>query len=554
MKRRTIRLVDLFCGAGGSVTGVKEALEVLGFQVEITAVNHWNRAKETMELNHPEARVLCEGADNINPRALFKENELDILTASPECTHHSNALGGRPVNEQSRATAMCVIRWAEALRPSLIIVENVKEFRSWGPLIRRRYKGKLDWFPDPKRKGQLFDAWKAMLEACGYIVSVKPVKCADNGDPTSRERLFIMAVRRPRKICWPNPTHLERPNDDLFGVRREWRSSRDDVIDWSLVGRWIDEMPGKKQYGGLPLSPNTLRRINVGFLEHGTTPFIVPQMNGHKSRSVDHPLPTVTTTSRGIRLLQPFLVNMKGQSNGASIEKPMPTQTAGAPHLYLAEPFLVKLRGTNTAASINKPLPTVTRSGRNLYLAEPYLIPNFGERKGQKPRSHSVRKPIPTVTATGHIALIEPHILPQQSGGKLRSVRKPLPTVSTKGAIALIEPYLVEYYGNGKSHSVRKPLPTVTTKQRFALVCPAVQINGQKFRIRYLYRMLQWHELALGQGFRRGYQFAGNITEKVKMIGNAVPRRTMRNLILAAWGQNADVESHFRTEEELAAV
>jgi DNA (cytosine-5)-methyltransferase 1 len=549
MKRRTLNIVDLFCGAGGSSTGVIEAVKLLGYDYRLTAVNHWNRAKETMELNHPKARVLCESVDSINPRELFKDNELDILIASPECTHFSVARGGRPVNEQCRATAMCVIRWAEALRPPVIMVENVKEFRGWGPLIRKRIKGKLEWVPDPDRKGELFHAWLAMLQATGYRLDHKVVNCADNGDPTTRERLFIEAIRGPRKICWPNPTHSE----ERCRRRRPWATARDDVIDWTLQGRWIDEMPGKKQYGGLPLSPNTLRRINKGFLKHGATPFIVPQPNEGKSRSVDRPLPTVTTTSRGVRLISPYIVKLRGTNNSADIKKPLPAVTGSGRNLYLAEPFIVNNKGKSNGASIRKPLPAQTSHAAHLYLAEPFIIPSHGERKGQRSRSHSITRPLPTVAATGHIALIEPAVLPQQSGGKLRSVSRPLPTISTKGAIALVEPYLIEYYGTANSRSIKKPLPSITTKHRFALVCPAIVIDGKKCRVRYRYRMIQWHELALGQGFRRGYLFAGNITEKIKMIGNAVPRRTMRNLILAAYGQRPDVVFYFKNEEELAA-
>lgn len=560
MKPKTLQIADLFCGAGGSSAGAIEAVRLMGYEPQLTAVNHWNRATDTMLANHPEARVLCTGVDNINPRDLWAENELDVLTASPECTHFSNARGGRPVNEQSRGTAMCIIRWAETMRPPVIMIENVSEFRTWGPLIRKRIKGKLEWVPDPARKGELFRAWILMLEATGYIVDHRLIVCADNGDPTTRKRLFIQAVRPPRKICWPNATHSEEPDEELFSSRRSaWATARDDVIDWSIQGRWIDEMPGKARYGGLPLSPNTLRRVHTGFFQHGVTPFIVPQMTDHPARSIDRPLPTIKTTSRGVRLIEPFIVNNKGKSNGASIRKPMPTQTSHASHLYLAEPFIVKLRGTNkTGSSIDMPLPTVTGSGRNLYLAEPFLVSTaHGVGKKEKyphgRRVHSISKPVPTIMTSNNLALIEPCLLPQQSGGRLRPVSEPMPTIATKGAIALIEPYLVEYFGTASSRSVNRPFPTLTTKHRLALVCPAIEIDGQKARVRYRYRMVQWHELALGQGFKREHLFVGNITEKVKMIGNAVPRKTMRALILAAWGQDPDVAKYFLNDKELAA-
>lgn len=130
-------IADLFCGAGGTSAGAVEAIEAMGRQAELTAINHWDVAVATHTANHPTARHLCAGVDSVNPRDLYKEDELDLLWASPECTHHSIARGGRPMSDQSRATAWCVVRWAEALRPPVILIENVPEFQSWGPIGSR---------------------------------------------------------------------------------------------------------------------------------------------------------------------------------------------------------------------------------------------------------------------------------------------------------------------------------------------------------------------------------------------------------------------------------
>lgn len=656
---RTLEIADLFCGAGGSSTGALEAGACLGYDPRLTAVNHWNRATETLLANHPEARVLCTGVDNINPRDLYTPDQLDVLLASPECTHFSVARGGRPVNEQSRATAMCVIRWAETLRPPVIIVENVPEFRTWGPLIRKRVEGKLEWTPDPKRKGELFRAWIVMLEATGYRVDHRVINCADNGDPTTRKRLFIQAVRPPRKICWPEPTHSEKPSTELFaGRRRSWATARDHVIDWTLPGQSIYE---RKR----PLSPKTMQRIMTGLQKFGLKPFIVPGYNeragqtprthsidapaptvaatGHthlaepfiipqqsgkkRVRSINKPLQSVTTESRGIALVEPFLVNMKGQSNAASIDKPAPTLTSHAAHLSLAEPFLIqtdqtggnghcvrsieqphtavvskqnsaliepcliKLRGTNNAADIDKPCPTVAGSGGHIALAEfiigaggaeysakpntvdkplntviandrralvePFLVQvnhgNGNDKKGNARRVRSIKAPMPTICgARGEHALIEPALLPQNQGGSLRPVTQPVPTVATDGAIALVEPFLVKFYGTANAASVDKPLDTVTGKHRFGLARPVVEINGQQFQLDIRFRMLQPHELAAAQGFKSDYRFTGTKTEIVKMIGNAVPRRTMRALILAAYGQQPNVGNYLDQKEAAA--
>jgi DNA (cytosine-5)-methyltransferase 1 len=670
---RTLQLCDLFAGAGGSSSGGEEALSRSGYRVNITAVNHWNRATDTFKLNHPEARVYCTGVDNINPRDLYKEGELDVLLASPECTHFSVARGGRPLNEQSRATAMCVIRWAEALRPTYIVIENVPEFRTWGPLIRKRINGKLEWVADPKRKGDLFRAFKSMLEATGYKVDHRVIRCADFGDPTTRKRLFIIAARGSKKIFWPNHTHLEKPEGELLFANermRPWATARDHVIDWTLSGRSIYDR--KK-----PLSPKTMERIYAGLMKFGlskpflvpgynerdgqaprthdidkpcptvaatghthlaesvwkharfhcqkcetdfgvndyesntvTCPkcgntsiesikdflqdggeidiesFIIPQQGDKRVRSVNKPLQTVTTESRGIGLAQPFLVNMKGQSKAMSLDKPAPTVTAHAPHLALGEPCIIKLRGgekshrVSCSKSVNAPVPSLT-TGNNMALAQfimqtdqtggngkcvrPMSAPMFTvvtkqnsakvdaflvqvthgngkEKNGNNRRVKSVRDPMPAVTTRDNEwGVVEPALLPQHGGGALRPVSEPVPTVATDGAIALIEPCLIKFYGTAKGASIDKPLDTVTAKDRFALVRPMIEIQGERYMLDIRFRMLQPHELAAAQGFKRDYKFAGTKTEIVKMIGNAVPRRTMRALVLALWNQSPDI-------------
>jgi DNA (cytosine-5)-methyltransferase 1 len=658
---RAVRIADLFCGAGGSSTGAMEAAQILGYRPELTAVNHWDRAIETHQANHPEARHLCTGVDNINPRDLYAEDELDVLIASPECTHFSTARGGRPVNEQSRATAMCVIRWAETMRPPIIMIENVPEFRSWGPLIRKRVtpsfppfaewnqirreiaeengrtykpgsrrlydrekkagtKSRLEWMPDPKRKGELFEAWLTMLRAIGYKVDHRIICCANYGDPTTRKRLFIQAVRGARKIVWPHPTHLEDPGSELALSRtRPWPTARNDVIDWSLQGLSIYSR--KKA-----LSAKTMARIMAGLEKFGLKPFIVPQENGNGPRSVDRPAGSVTTTSRGVKLIEPFLVNMRGKSKGASVNKPTPAVTGGQ-NLMLAEPFivpnfgeregqeprvhsidapapavtgrgagnliqpcLIKMRGTNNAADVDKPSPTVTGSQtlalaefiiqtdqtgsngscarstskplgavvskQNVALVRPYLVQlSHGDGKdknGAKRRVRSVEEPLPPVCGNrGDWAVCDPALLPQHGGGALRSVDQPAPTIATDGAVALVEPYLVKFYGTGRAASVDKPLDTCTAKARFGLARPVVEIQGQRFLLDIRFRMLQPHELAAAQGFHRGYKFKGNKTEIVKQIGNAVPRRTLRALILAAMSQSPDV-SYLLDREDAA--
>lgn len=625
--KRTFKIADLFCGAGGTSAGAAEAAEALGYKVELTAVNHWPVAIDTHTANHPGARHLCTGIDAINPRDLFAEGELDLLWASPECTHHSIARGGKPINDQSRSTAWCVTRWAEALLPPHILIENVPEFAAWGQLDA---KGR----PLKSKKGSIFQAWLDVFRSLGYRVDYRLFCAADYGDPTTRTRLFVECVRGRRRIVWPDATHSKAP--DLLTQRR-WTPARE-IIDWDLPAQSIFER--KK-----PLSPKTMARIEAGLRKFGLKDFIVPQFGERpgqapRTHDAEQPLPAVTSHGAGALVqpfivawdnqsagpgggvtpidepistvvtkarhgvAEPFLVKLRGGSPGhidasaRSLEDPCDTITASGTHHALAQPFLVNMKGRSDAADIDLPAPTVTAHAPHLCVAQPFLVKTdliaetrmvwettcncghrfraplssacpmcggFGghthgdpfliktangkSRAGEETRAKSLEDPVPTLMTSGDLALIEPHLLPQQQGGALRPISQPAPTVSTAGAIALVEPFLVSFYGNGQAHDLSDPSPTVTCKDRFGLVRPVVEIAGNRYLLDIRFRMLQPHELALAQGFPKGYKFTGTKTDQVKQIGNAVPRRLARALVGAVLSQNSDVSALVDAEE-----
>lgn len=497
-----------------------EAAEFYGRKPELTAINHWPVAITTHTANHPESRHLCTGVDSINPRELFKEGELDLLWASPECTHHSVARGGMPINDQSRSTAWCVTRWAEALRPPVILVENVPEFETWGPIGSN---GR----PLKSKKGEIFKAWCNAIRALGYKVDHRLLCAADYGDPTTRTRLFVQCVRGNRKIVWPEATHTKSP--DLMTNRR-WTPARD-IIDWSLPAGSIFER--KK-----PLSPKTLARIEAGLKKFGLGPYFLTTSHGNSGKKnaanwnvhdIDAPLGSVTSATEKA-LVQPFIVAWDNQSGGpgggiGSIEDPISTVVTKARH-GVAEPFLVELRGTgasqinSTARSLDAPAPTVTAGGGHLGLVSPFLVK----------------------TANGSDA----------GDSRIKSIEEPMPTVcGNRGDMALIEPYLVSFYGTGQPHSLDQPAPTVTCKDRFGLVRPVVEIDGNRYLLDIRFRMLQPHELALAQGFPKGYQLTGTKTDQVKQIGNAVPRRLARAIVAAVLSQNSDVAALVDAEEAM---
>lgn len=516
MMGKTFNLADLFCGAGGTSNGAIQGIREFGYVPRVRAVNHWEVACATYELNHPDQpKPLHTSVDNVNPRELYGEGELDMLWASPECTHHSVARGGRPINDQSRATAWCVVRWAEALRPPVILIENVPEFLSWGGIG-------TNGRPLATKKGATFMAWVGALESLGYRVGWKILCAADYGDPTTRRRLFVQAVRGHRRIVWPEPSHAPLARTDLMSARKGWVAARE-IIDWGLESPSI--YTRKK-----PLSDKTLARIYEGLQKFGLKPFVT---------ACDH-----TGGSRP-KLVQPFIVPQFGERPGQrprahSVGNPLPAVTshgAGA----LIRPFIVELRGTSerqikqTSQSVESPIGTVTAGGIHHGLVQSFLVNTAHKGKRQ---ARSVEQPLPAVCGNrGDMAVCEPALLPQQSDGRLRPVSEPAPTIATAGAVALVEPYLVKYHGTGGARSVGKPFDTVTTKDRFGLARPVVVIEGNEYLLDIGFRMLQPHELAAAQGFPKDYKFTGTKTDQVKQIGNAVPCGLSRALVYAVLSQ-----------------
>lgn len=399
---KKFHMADLFCGAGGTSTGALEAIRTMGYEPNLTAINHWDVAIATHTTNHPGARHLCVSIDDINPKTLFAEEGLDLLWASPECTHHSVARGGKPINDQSRATAWCVVRWAEAVRPPVILVENVPEFESWGAIGSN---GR----PLASKKGATFLAWVEALKSLGYRVDWRVLCAADYGDPTTRRRLFVQAVRGRRKIVWPDPTHAPDGETDMFGTRKPWVAAKE-IIDWSLPGQSIYE---RKR----PLSPKTMKRIMVGLKKFGLTrhdhaePFIITMEHGGSVRSAARPLPTITTAKGGaMAVVNPYLVEMRGTSNrqinstAKSVNSPMGTVTAGGIHQALIEPALLPQQSAGALRPVSQPAPTVSTAGA-VALVEPFLIEYYGNGSAE-----SIDTPLNTVTTKERHALVRPTV------------------------------------------------------------------------------------------------------------------------------------------------
>ncbi|MEN5275826.1 DNA cytosine methyltransferase [Brucella sp. TWI432] len=580
MKKKKFLVADLLCGAGGSSTGASQAFEAMGLEMELVCVNHWPVAIDTHQRNHPHARHFVQDIATVRPSELVPEGYLDLLMASPTCTHHSNARGGKPTSDQQRSDPWHIITWLTELRVKRIIIENVWEFVGWGPVDHRTGR------PVQSRKGEYFHAWIETLKRLGFDPEWRKLNAADYGDATTRQRFILMARSDGRKVHWPMPSHKKKSltDADLFAAEKPWRPARE-IIDWSIKGRSIFQRPK-------PLAPKTLLRIYSGAVKHEwPEPFIVVLRNHMSSQGIDTPIPTIAAKGQHIALAEPVVISPRHGKEGAGprprgTEQPLPTITAGGSQFAVAQPVVVNMKGKSKASGVDLPLPTQTAHAPHLYTAEPIVLSqnSFGVAR-------STEDPLPTITTGGagtdrrpgcaRPMLIEPFVLSQASCGAPRAVSDPLPSSTTGGrggSHALIAPY----YGSGSGEScssATKPLPTLTAKARFGMVVPVTQSNGgaiardvaeplptittakggefavvqpvpydaentpcaDELEYDILFRMLEPHELAGAMGFD-GYQFAGNKTQQIKQIGNAVSVRKMKACVHAIMGDVAPAE------------
>ena len=577
-----IRAADLFCGAGGFSSGLIHAAKKLGREVDLVAIDHWDIAIQTHSANHAQVRHLCQSIESVNPREVVPGGKLDLLMASPECTHFSTARGGKPMSEQSRCTVWCVLRWLEQLDVTCVLIENVPEFRTWGPLYAADHADeKRRNRPVEKRKGAYFRNFIRNLKTLGYRVDWRILNAADYGGATSRERFFLMARKDRKKLAWPEPTHQRVSRTastgqltlGLSAERSPWRAARE-IIDWNIRGHSIYLPPdeARKRRVKRPLADNTLRRIYAGLLKFCGLPFLIGQQSGAAPRGVSEPIPTVARAG-AISLVEPFLVILRNNGDAASVDGPLPAVCANGQHLGLAQPFILPHQhGTSrpdNVRPVSDPLPTVTGTSADIFIAQPYLIQMEHNGRGQNGHAHRCYGPVaplPTIAGKGMFGIAEPYLVAVNHGPEERgqSLDAPLPTLTQKGTQALVapylvefhgerkgqeprcqsvdaplgvvaasrthglcEPYLVHYYGTGEASGIDGPLPTLTTRDRLGLVHPELvrtgQVDGRVIGwLDILFRMLQPHELAGGMGFGRTYSFAGTREQKVRQIGNAV--------------------------------
>ena len=499
-----VYVADLFCGAGGSSTGAEIAIEEIGGHMVLKAVNHWNRAIETHQANHPTATHVLEDVSVVDPESVVEEGYLDLLLASPECKFHSRARGGKPINDQGRMSAWAIFNWLTKLDVRCVIVENVPEFTDWGP--------EKDGKPDRARRGEYFQAWFLSFQNLGYDVQWRMLNAADYGEATTRTRFFLQARKDGRPLVWPEPTHA-KSDTKMFPGLKPWRGARE-IIDWNNPGRSLLDDP---KYRKKPLSEKTMHRIARGLLRHGgilaplyirlldlpqqpekpknkhtdpANPFLLNRHGENGSlrvHSVEEPMPTATTRGAGYLVspdAEPFHASDRQHTAPRKMDQPLltiTTLTGGGQYVVRpqAKPFVNANRNHNAPKALEEPVPTVTTAhGGGSFLVEPSLKSFvLGQQSGGAPRSPE--EPIPTITADGAISLVQPSIIEYYGQSHAREVESPLAGITAKARKhALIQPILVEYYTNSEAASIDNPVPTITTKDRHALLNPSlVEVN-----------------------------------------------------------------------------
>lgn len=358
MKRREINTADLFCGAGGAMTGLTLAIQELGLAHRGFAVNHWNIAVATMQHNHPDIKTVQSTVEAIVPADAVPGGQLDLLWASPSCTHHSRAKGGRPLANQLRAQPELILTWLDQLFVRRLIVENVPEIIEWGPIGAT---GR----PLDSMRGSCFNAWVNAIRARNYDVDWRVLNCADYGDATTRKRFFLQAVRRGcGEIAWPDPVCSETGDADLFGKLPKWKSVGE-CIDWSDLGTPVS---ARKR----PLAENTMRRIEEGVRRFCGQRFVIDFFKNGVPTSPETPLGTLTTHSR-YGVASPFVMDFLGtdqpEAPGRIIDtgSPLPTIHAGGGRFALATPFVMGKQSNPCMRRVDQPSPTITTGGSLLF-------------------------------------------------------------------------------------------------------------------------------------------------------------------------------------------
>lgn len=462
-------IVDNFAGGGGASTGIELAT---GKSVDI-AINHDPEAIRMHKANHPNTKHYCEDVWQVDPIKACKGHPVGLAWFSPDCKHFSKAKGGKPKDKFIRGLAWVACRWAGLVRPRVIMLENVEEFKTWGPLNRGHH-------PIKAKQGETFGKFVQQLQNLGYEVQFRELVAADYGAPTMRKRFFMIARCDGYPIIWPEPTHAPRDSEEVkAGLLKPYVGAYTQ-IDFSRPCPSIFDTAQeiKEKYGiraVRPLAPKTMERIARGL----------------KKFVLDNPEPFVIKDQQCPILIQYHSETAKGEVRGQNIEDPI-----------------------------------MTVDGSNRYGLVTSFLHKYYDG-GYKGAGESVENPLPTVTAWDHNSVVTANLIQMNNHCDGRDIIDPLPTITAgDGHFGEVRAFLTKYYGNGSAEDVTEPLDTITSRGHFGLVT----IQGVDYQIVDIgLRMLEPRELYGCQGFPEDYiidhDFEGRTyprSEQVRRCGNSV--------------------------------
>lgn len=523
-------IVDNFAGGGGASTGIEEAT---GFSVDI-AINHDPKAIAMHKANHPNTKHYCEDVWQVDPVQACNGHPVGLAWFSPDCKHFSKAKGGKPKDKNIRGLAWVACRWAGLVRPRVIMLENVEEFKTWGPLNRGHH-------PVKSKQGRTFDKFVRQLQDLGYEVQFRELVAADYGAPTMRKRFFMIARCDKKPIVWPEPTHAPADSEAVKkGLLKPYVGAYTQ-IDFSRPCPSIFDTSEqiKEKYGikaVRPLAPKTMERIARGlkkFVLDNPEPFIVQCNHGGDRRPLDtkEPLPTITG-KHGYGIVEPYMIQI-GQTGftkdrSKNIQEPLSTIVSKNEHSLIC-PTLIQYhsetaQGKVRGQTIKDPIMTV--DGSNRYGLVTSFLHKYYDG-GYKGAGESMENPLPTITAWDHNSIVTANLIQMNNHCDGKDIRQPLPTITAgDGHFGEVRAFLIKYYGQGTGQDIQEPLDTVTSRDRFGLVT----IEGEDYQIVDIgLRMLEPRELYGCQGFPDDYiidrDYTGKTyprTEQVKRCGNSV--------------------------------
>lgn len=523
-------IVDNFAGGGGASTGIELAT---GYSVDI-AINHDPEAIKMHKANHPNTKHYCENVWAVDPVKACKGHPVALAWFSPDCKHFSKAKGGKPKDKNIRGLAWVACRWAGLVRPRVIMLENVEEFKTWGPLGRRHH-------PIKSKQGETFQKFVQQLTDLGYEVEFRELVAADYGAPTMRKRFFMIARCDGEPIVFPEPTHAPAESEEVkAGLLKPYVGAYTQ-LDFSLPCPSIFDSSEeiKEKYGiraVRPLAPKTMERIARGlkkFVLDNPEPFIIQCNHGGERRpnNIRESMPTITG-KHGYEIVEPTFAPYMGTNTtnhpGGNCKDPIHTITTGNQQCLIS-PTLIQYHSETAkdevrGQSIEEPIMTVDSSNR--YGLVTSFLHKFYDG-GYKGAGETLENPLPTVTSWDHNSVVTANLIQMNNHCDGKDIRQPLPTITAgDGHFGEVRAFLIKYYGQGIGQDIKEPLDTVTARDRFGLVT----IEGVDYQIIDIgLRMLEPRELYGCQGFPDDYIIDHDYTgktyprsEQVRRCGNAV--------------------------------